>query len=103
MSIKIVKQEKRDERGDELYTAEVIAPEGTWRSPDPLPSVELDSKLLRLGHNVLEIRRAFQEVGVVITPDATYRYVAKITRPFLLAALAGNERFRSKSRSPRRG
>lgn len=83
MPIKIVKQ------GDDLYTAEVDAANGTWRSPHPLPSVELDTKLIRLGYNILEIDRAFQEVGVVITPEITYRYAAKVTRPFLQAALAG--------------
>jgi hypothetical protein len=83
MPLKIVKE------GDDLYTAEVVTPHGTWRSPHPLPSVELDSKLFRLRHNILEIDRAFQEVGVVITPEITYRYAAKITRPFLQAALAG--------------
>jgi hypothetical protein len=86
MPIKIVEQ------GDDLYTAEVITPQGTWRSPDPLPSVELDSELIRMGCNVLEIERAFQEVGVVHTPDSTYNYVARITRPFLQAALAGERK-----------
>lgn len=81
MPLKIVKQ------GDDLYSAEVTASNGTWRSP-PLPSVELDSKLFRLGYNILEVDRAFKEVGVVITPEITYRHVAKITRPFLQAALA---------------
>ena len=66
----------------------MTAPNGTWRSP-PLPSVELEGKLIRLGHSVLEIDRAFQEVGVVITPEITYNYVAEITRPFLQAALVG--------------
>ena len=88
MPIKITKQEERNERGDDLYIAEVTTPEGTWRSP-PLPSFELESTLFRMGCNILEIRHAFQEAGVVHTSDAKYRYVAKITRPFLLAALAG--------------
>ncbi|MDW5562965.1 MAG: hypothetical protein SA339_07035 [Methanomassiliicoccus sp.] len=83
MPVKIVKQ------GDDLYAAEVDAANGTWKSSKPLPSVELDTKLIRLGYNILEIDRAFQEVGVVITPDVTYRYAAKVTRPFLQAALAG--------------
>jgi hypothetical protein len=83
MPIKIVME------GDDLYTAEVTSPHGTWKWPHPLPSVELDSKLIRLRHNTLEIDRAFQEVGVVITPEITYRYAAKVTRPFLQAALAG--------------
>lgn len=83
MPIKIVKE------GDDLYTAEVTPPHGIWKSPHPLPNVELDSKLFRKGYDILEIDRAFLEVGVVHSPENTYRYAAKITRPFLQAALAG--------------
>jgi hypothetical protein len=89
MSIKIVKQEKRDEQGDELYTAEVTTPQGTWRSPDPLPSFELEGMLFGMRCDIWEIKHAFQEVGVVHAPGATYDYVARKTRPFLQAALAG--------------
>lgn len=88
MSIKIIKQDKKNERGDELYTAEVTAPNGTWKSP-PLPSFELVGKLLRLGHSVFEIERAFWEIRCDHPPESTYNYAAKITRPFLQAALAG--------------
>lgn len=81
--VKIVKD------GDDMYTVEVTPPHGTWKSPHPLPSIELDSMLLGMGFNVLEINRAFQEVGVVHSSENTYRYAAKITLPFLLAALRG--------------
>jgi hypothetical protein len=49
----------------------------------------LEGELFRMGCDVLEIKRAFQEVGVIHTSDAKYNYVAQITRPFLQAALAG--------------
>ena len=82
MPIKIVQQ------GEDLYAAEVIASNGTWRSP-PLSSFDLESKLFRLGHSVFAIERAFWEARVDRSPDATYSYTAKIIRPFLQAALAG--------------
>ncbi|MDW5563164.1 MAG: hypothetical protein SA339_08050 [Methanomassiliicoccus sp.] len=68
MPIKIIKQ------GNDLYTAEVTLPEGTWKSPHPMPSSALYRKLFRMGYDA--------------APDV-YGYVAEITRPFLQEALAG--------------
>ena len=82
MPIKIVKQ------GDDLYTAEVTAPNGTWRSPRPMPNDELGRELLLMGYDPVEIRHALEDAGVV-TASHDYRETANRIRPLLQSALAG--------------
>jgi hypothetical protein len=82
--IKIIKQ------GDDLddqYTAEVTASNGTWRSPNPMPGDELGKKLISLGHDPVEVRHALHAAGVGYCPKTLK--LARITRPLLQAALAG--------------
>jgi hypothetical protein len=82
MPIKIVKQ------GDDLYTAEVTPPQGSWKSPHPMPNDELGRKLLSMGCDPVEIRHALLEAGV--HPFSSwYREPTAIIRPLLQAALAG--------------
>lgn len=81
MPIKIVRE------GD-LYAAEVTPPQGTWRSPRPMPNDELGRKLLSIGCDPVDIRRALVEAGVQPFTHE-YRVAAERTRPLLLAALAG--------------
>jgi len=82
MPIKIVKQ------GDDLYSAEAITPQGTWKSLHPMPNDELGRKLLSLGCDPVEIRHALLDAGV--QPLSHWdRKAAEIIRPFLQAALAG--------------
>lgn len=84
MSIKIVKQ------GDDQYSAEVTPPQGTWRSPHPMPNDELGRKLLLMGCDPVEIRRALEDAGVVPFSSEA-REAAKDIRPFLQAVLAGEQ------------
>jgi hypothetical protein len=81
MPIKIVRE-------GELYAAEVTPPHGTWRSSRPMRSDELGRKLLSLGCDPGEIRRALLAAGVQLFSDA-YRKAAEEAWPLLQAALEG--------------
>lgn len=99
MVIKIVKQ---GNDLDDLYMVEVITPQGTWRSHDPIPGDELGRELLLMGYDPVEIQHALKDAGVgQLFPET--RKATKEIRPLLQAALAENERSRSKNHSPRRG
>lgn len=82
MPIKIVKQ------GDDLYAAEVTPPQGSWRSPHPMPNDELGRKLRSMGCDPVEIRHALQDAGVSPFSSGAREAAIRI-RPLLQAVLTG--------------
>jgi hypothetical protein len=88
MSIKIIKQ---GDDTDDLYTAEVTASNGTWRSPQPMSRDELFSKLLSLGHNPMEVRYAFEDAGVELFSYGAREGEIRI-QPLVRAVLAGERK-----------
>ncbi len=79
---------KIDKQGDDLYTADVTPPQGSWRSPHPMPNDELGRNLLSMGCEAVEIQNALQDAGFEPFSSGD-REAAKIIRPLLIAALAG--------------
>lgn len=71
-----------------LYSAEVTQEgEGLrWRTPHPMPSDELGRKLLSLGCDPVDIRRALLDAGVQPFTSEYHEHAERI-RPELLAAL----------------
>jgi hypothetical protein len=84
MPIKITKQ---GSDLDDLYSAEVTASNGTWRSPYLMSSEELRKKLISLGHRRVEVQNAFHAAGVGYCLKTIK--LARMTGPLLQAALAG--------------
>ncbi len=77
-----------DQGYDHLWTAEATTPEGTWRSPQPMPLRELRGILISMGLDKDEIFKA-ETKAYVENANSTYRRVEKKYLPFIQAALAG--------------